>query len=256
MHPTTRPVCRPGSLPSWPPCLRSSLCQHFFCAVPRRYRRGTYRVISTSEPRGEPSKSGIIGLLCAALRRPRSEPVEDLAALRMGVRVDQEGRLLRDWHTAGIDGYLRASGDIERKTVITSTRYYLSDAAYLVGLEGSDHAFLHQLQDALNNPRWMLYLGRKSCPPSASPNLPDSLSDLNLETALATYPWISRNRRRYDELKAASPRGLRLVIEDPVSGSIVRNDHPLSFEKGKRQFSYRRTTINWVDWPAFSEEML
>src|SRR5688572_16579909 len=90
----------------------------------------------------EPSKSGIIGLLCAALGRPRSEPVEDLAGLRMGVRVDQEGRLLRDWHTAGIDGYLRASGDIERKTVVTSTRYYLSDAAYLVGLEGAGPVFL------------------------------------------------------------------------------------------------------------------
>ncbi|MFQ5421285.1 MAG: type I-E CRISPR-associated protein Cas5/CasD, partial [Anaerolineae bacterium] len=44
----------------------------------------------------EPSKSGIIGLLCAALGRPRAEPVADLAALKMGVRVDQEGRILRD----------------------------------------------------------------------------------------------------------------------------------------------------------------
>ena len=204
----------------------------------------------------EPSKSGIIGLLCAALGRPRSEPVGDLASLRMGVRVDQEGRLLRDWHTAGIDGYLRASGDIERKTVVTSTRYYLSDAAYLVGLEGADPALLRELQEALDNPRWMLYLGRKSCPPAASPNLPDSLRDLDLETALTTYPWISRNRQRYDELKAASPRGLRLVIEDRVSGSVVRNDHPISFEKGKRQFSYRRISVSWVDWPAFSEEMI
>ena len=34
----------------------------------------------------EPSKSGITGLLCAALGRARTEPVADLAALRMGVR--------------------------------------------------------------------------------------------------------------------------------------------------------------------------
>ncbi|VAW35188.1 hypothetical protein MNBD_CHLOROFLEXI01-3203, partial [hydrothermal vent metagenome] len=38
----------------------------------------------------EPSKSGIVGLLCAALGRPRTEPVADLAALQMGVRVDRE----------------------------------------------------------------------------------------------------------------------------------------------------------------------
>jgi CRISPR system Cascade subunit CasD len=48
----------------------------------------------------EPSKSGVIGLLCAALGRARHEPVDDLAALRLGVRVDREGRMARDYHTA------------------------------------------------------------------------------------------------------------------------------------------------------------
>ena len=36
----------------------------------------------------EPSKSGVIGLICAALGRARSEPVADLAAFKMGVRVE------------------------------------------------------------------------------------------------------------------------------------------------------------------------
>ncbi|MGH9945529.1 MAG: type I-E CRISPR-associated protein Cas5/CasD, partial [Pyrinomonadaceae bacterium] len=61
----------------------------------------------------EPSKSGVVGLLCAALGKPRDEGNGDdgngdkfpalarLAALRMGVRVDREGALLRDYHTAG-----------------------------------------------------------------------------------------------------------------------------------------------------------
>ena len=44
----------------------------------------------------EPSKSGVVGLLCAALGRPRSAPVDDLAALQMGVRVDQQGHLTYD----------------------------------------------------------------------------------------------------------------------------------------------------------------
>ena len=121
----------------------------------------------------EPSKSGIVGLLCSALGRPRSQSVDDLAGLRMGVRVDQEGHLLRDWHTAGKDGYLKASGSVERKNLITSTRYYLSDAAFLVGLEGEDDdwALLKQVHSALNDPRWMLFLGRKSCPPAAPPSM-------------------------------------------------------------------------------------
>jgi CRISPR system Cascade subunit CasD len=208
----------------------------------------------------EPSKSGVVGLLCAALGRSRTEPVDDLAALTMGVRVDQEGTLLRDWHTAGVDGYLRAGGGIERKNVITSTRYYLSDAAFLVGLESDEHLLLQKLHDALNRPRWMLFLGRKSCPPSLSPYLPDGLTESNLFTALSTYPWVGRVRRRYEALKQLQPRGLRILLEDTIhksSTSINRitNDFPISFEKGNRRFSQRRTKVEWVDWPEFSEEI-
>ena len=39
----------------------------------------------------EPSKSGTVGLLCAALGRCRHEPIADLAAWTRGVRADQEG---------------------------------------------------------------------------------------------------------------------------------------------------------------------
>ncbi|MCC6313005.1 MAG: type I-E CRISPR-associated protein Cas5/CasD, partial [Thermomicrobiales bacterium] len=47
----------------------------------------------------EPSKSGVIGLLCAALGRERTDPVDDLAALTMAVRVDIEGVVRRDFQT-------------------------------------------------------------------------------------------------------------------------------------------------------------
>lgn len=204
----------------------------------------------------EPSKSGIIGLLCAALGRPRTEPVDDLARLRMGVRVDQEGRILRDWHTAGVDGYLRASGSIERSTVVTSSRYYLTDAAFLVGLEGENRELLQKLHAALNDPTWMLYLGRKSCPPSSSPYLPDGLQEVDLLSALKSYPWIGRQQRRYEQLVRDNPRGLRVVLEERTAGAVVRNDQPISFEKGNRRFAYRRTTTAWVEWPLFSEEMI
>lgn len=204
----------------------------------------------------EPSKSGIIGLLCAALGRSRSEPMDDLAELKMGVRVDQEGQVLRDWHTAGASGYLRASGTIEQTNVITSTRYYLSDAAFLVGLESGDHQLLIKLHDALNHPRWLLFLGRKSCPPSAPPYLANGLQDADLLAALASHPWLSRNKRRYDELKRANLQGLRLVLDDPVNGSQMQQDRPVSFEKGRRDFVLRRMTTSWTHWPAFVTEAI
>ncbi len=198
----------------------------------------------------EPTKSGIIGLLCAALGRPRRAPVEDLAALRMGVRADQEGVLLRDWHTAGKGGYLKAGGSIERKNLITSTRYYLSDAAFLVGLESDDRAFLERLHHALRHPRWMLYLGRKSCPPSLPVYLPDGLREEGLRTTLETYPWIGQLEKRYRALKGENPRGLRVVLEDE-GGPIIQNDHPISFEHFKRRFAPRRVRVDWVPWVPF-----
>ena len=48
-----------------------------------------------------PSKSGIIGLLAAALglRRDQSAELAPLNGLRFGVRTDQEGTLMVDFHT-------------------------------------------------------------------------------------------------------------------------------------------------------------
>ena len=48
----------------------------------------------------EPTKSGIVGLVAAALGRERDEDIKDLCALRFGVRIDQPGELLRDYHIA------------------------------------------------------------------------------------------------------------------------------------------------------------
>ncbi|MCP5094615.1 MAG: type I-E CRISPR-associated protein Cas5/CasD [Chloroflexi bacterium] len=194
----------------------------------------------------EPSKSGIIGLLCAALGRPRTEPVADLAALKMGVRVDQEGRILRDWHTAGKGGYLKASGSVERKNLITSTRYYLNDAIFLVGLQSEDSALLSQLHAALRAPYWMLFLGRKSCPPSLPVYLPDGLQDKPLHLALETYPWLGRIPSRYNVV----PEQVRVVFGKD-DGAQVYNDSPISFEKGKRKFAPRQVTTNFIEKPPF-----
>ena len=116
----------------------------------------------------EPSKSGVIGLLCAALGRGREEPLDDLASLRMGVRVDQPGAMKMDYQTAGggliregrTYGVRKPSGKAG-ETVI-SNRYYLADADFLVGLEGSDGLLLRRLHDALLEPVWQLFLGRKA----------------------------------------------------------------------------------------------
>src|SRR5262245_31630098 len=96
-----------------------------------------------------PSKSGVIGLLCAALGRSRTAPVDDLAALRMGARADRPGLLATDFHTALT--VAKASG--ASPATVVSRRHYLADAAFLVGLEG-DRSVLASLEQALRQPVW------------------------------------------------------------------------------------------------------
>ncbi|KKW67378.1 CRISPR-associated protein Cas5 [Lampropedia cohaerens] len=175
----------------------------------------------------EPSKSGVLGLVCAALGRDRAEPVDDLAALRMGVRVDREGVPMRDYQTIGGDRDLKrqrqavrtASGDF-RKDPIVSPRFYLSDAVFLVGLEG-EQALLERIHTALRQPCWPLALGRKSFVPSLPVHLPDAVVQAPLEQALAQWPLL------VDPKANALTVTLRVVLEHPTEGA-VRLDQPVA----------------------------
>ncbi|MFJ4687512.1 type I-E CRISPR-associated protein Cas5/CasD [Streptomyces sp. NPDC088789] len=57
------------------------------------------------------------------------------------------------------------SGQVRRHALITE-RWYLADAAFLVGLEHPDATLLERIGHALEHPKRLLWLGRKACPPS------------------------------------------------------------------------------------------
>jgi CRISPR system Cascade subunit CasD len=203
---------------------------------------GTQSRFSVRDTGMEPSKSGVIGLLCAALGRPRDQPVDDLAGLAMAVRVDREGVLKRDYHTA--QNVATAGGRI--KDCEPSTRYYLSDADFLVGLEGEkgQDEFLNRLSDALAAPEWPVYLGRKSFVPGIPVCLPQGrglCSGADALTALKNYPWqpwSPRDKR---------PAKLRLVVECGPDEGEVRDDVPLSF--AERAFTIRYVKTEFCDTP-------
>ena len=188
----------------------------------------------------EPSKSGVIGLLCAALGRPRHAELKDLIDLRMGVRVDREGILKMDFHTAGGAhrrgdkyGVARADGSGPSKDPVVSRRYYLADADFLVGLE-EDATLLRRLDAALSRPVWSLYLGRKAFVPGGPLGL--GLVDLPLGQALRSYPWIARTKRE------RPPLSLRLVLDAPFGSTAeVRPDVPLSFAERRFILRYVKT---------------
>ncbi len=175
-----------------------------------------------------PSKSGVIGLLAAALGRGRDESVADLAALRFGVRVIRPGQLLCDYHTVSRNPNPSSA---HNETDYVTKRYYLSDAVFVVGFEGSDEVFMNALEAALHRPAYPLFLGRRSCPPT----LPVSLGvvDHELETALlnACCP----------ETASASIGTTQLVLDaSELNTSIAMiPDKPISFSSRKREFGFR-----------------
>lgn len=191
----------------------------------------------------EPSFSGVVGLLCAALGRPRGEPLDDLARLAMGVRVDREGTMRSDYHTAGgwhlrsEAGYGVPSPDGKKRGTVLSHRQYLADAEFLVGLAG-DRALLEEIGAALRSPRWQIYLGRKAFVPSAPVYLPNTapwdggLRDAPLEATLRSYPWLGY----LPPARREAPERLRLILPDAL-GADLRSDVPLSY--ADRSFATR-----------------
>jgi len=179
---------------------------------------GDHSRFTIRDSRREPTKSAVIGLLCAALGRPRWEPVADLTALKMGVRVNQEGLVQCDYHT--VQDSIKSSGS--KGDTVISHRYYVADADYLVGLEGSDLTFLEALDVALQAPTWQLYFGRKSFVPSCP--IAITVSDEPLLDALKHRIRLKQTMTR------RLPERLRTVVEVPDSLD-VRQDVPIDWQK-------------------------
>jgi CRISPR system Cascade subunit CasD len=184
----------------------------------RFVRRGTNRA---------PSRSGVIGMLAAAQGLRRTDSLEDLLRLSIGVRTEQPGRVERDFQTARTrDG---------ATAMPLSYRYYLADAVFAVAVEGPD-ALLDGLRDALRRPVFPLYLGRRSCPPAGV--LDHGLHDGDIATVLEHLPWMAS-----PAVQRAAPDTVELTINrdcDPgtTGGDIVRDD-PISFDPGHRQWGWR-----------------
>ena len=189
----------------------------------------------------EPTKSGVIGLLAAALglRRDETEPLTRLAQLRFGVRVEREGQLLVDYHTAN-----REEDRKKGKAPYVTYRHYLEDAVFLVGLESEDTALLQELAEALTHPVFPLYLGRRACPPTLPLCL--GLREQGLVEALQAEPALC----------PSGPRPTRIVADAAPQepGVVLQRDVPLSYDQRHRQYGYRSAREISLRQPAGAPE--
>jgi CRISPR system Cascade subunit CasD len=193
----------------------------------------------------EPSKSGVLGLLAAALGIDRASwnDLEPLTRLTMAARHDRPGLPKDDYQTAACaatDTIIKASGKPATDGGVVSHRNYLADAAFLVGLEGTDRALLEKAQAALLDPVWPLALGRKSYVPSEPIGLPDGLREEPLRDALLSYPWLGSGE---------PPIRILCSWESADGSGAFRMDQPLS-SFAERRFGSRLVLSEWVSFPA------
>lgn len=196
----------------------------------------------------EPSKSGVIGLLAAALGIDRENwtDLEPLTRLSMGVRHDRPGVPKKDYQTAGCaktDTIIKADGSQAKDGGVVSQRYYLADACFLVGLEGENDTLLKRIHAALQNPVWTLALGRKSYVPSEPIWINDGLQDAPLMDVLARWPWIAM-QRKWEQY----PEKLLISCESSDGTGVLKMDQPLS-SFAERHFGSRFVRSEWIPFP-------
>ena len=212
-------------------------------------RRGTARM---------PTKSAVVGMIMAAMGMKRDREIPDeFSKLRFGVRSDDEGIVIRDFHTAKPRKKDDVKAEIRRiddDTVILTintkfkgyddtyipNRYYLCDAVFLVGLEG-ERQLLKKIEHALLNPVYPIYLGRKSCPPEG--RLVLGIRNLPLQEALEREPWLLHAWRQEQKQRLSKNQDiyLRLAIDagENDKGYLI-DDMPISFDYRHRRHGSRQ----------------
>jgi CRISPR system Cascade subunit CasD len=167
-----------------------------------------------------PTKSGVFGLLAAALGITRTEDDRhrDLAeSFWLGMLVNSPGTLLRDFHTVQVppESAIRKQAWVQTRRdelaiprddlgTIVSRREYVCDGLVTVFLwptgRGSGAFTPELVVKALASPAFVLYLGRKSCPlalPTGA-QVVENAASIQEAYARASFPAAALDRLQPD----------------------------------------------------------
>ncbi|MDD4061524.1 MAG: type I-E CRISPR-associated protein Cas5/CasD [Kiritimatiellae bacterium] len=187
-----------------------------------------------------PTRSGVIGLLCAASGIDRTD-VQGLERLEKGLDVDVYayalGSRLTDYHTVG-GGYdtKRDAQKICRKasggtgTTVQTWREYLEDSRFGVVVSGETN-LIRELGRHLEDPVWGVWFGRKACVPAAR-----VFEGVHAEedSALRALESAAGGRKPVRTVRAAA------AFDE---GTDTLMDRPLDFSLHTRRFAPRRIRV-------------
>lgn len=183
-----------------------------------------------------PTKSGVIGLICAAFGVPRGEDISALTAMRFGVRTDRKGTIITDFQTNDMGArYIKKFPEFLDKSYNSRVihRKYLSDACFVAGLESPDKEALEEIVEAITYPVYALYLGRRCCLPELPIVTKNSIVEVPLEDALADAEWQAPH-------KLYPGTVVKLAISVEADGGGIVRDNPVSYCTTDRKYSYRK----------------
>ena len=211
-----------------------------------------------------PTKSGVLGLICAAMGVPKGSARErevlaafaapGMVAVRMPRLAGKQELFVRrvtDYHT--IRNTRRANNPKPQGEVQT-WRDYILDARFIVLLPGA-RPLVQEAAARLHDPVWGVWLGRKSCVPS-SPVLVSEQGAAVFSDEDRAWRAALRFAALFDEdraypIETAKERFARVC--DAVNfkdGTDIWNDAPLGFGRADssgvedRRFCPRRVKIN------------
>ena len=111
----------------------------------------------------QPQKRAVLGLIRAAKGLSRDEEWADLEVLEYRCETLRAG--VRMWDFATMSNVISADGKVMHPRGIQE-KEYLANADFLIHLAGSDD-LIAEVRAALEDPVFLIGLGRRDCPPSA-----------------------------------------------------------------------------------------
>lgn len=199
-----------------------------------------------------PTKSGIIGIVSAAIGIDRSSPEEPKITQNLSKqisvkffeipktlnRLQKEAVVQKITDFTTIGNSVTAEGKRTEDCVI-SKKEYLCDMTFIAILEIEDEKLAEEIEKSLKNPKWGIWLGRKCCIPSLPLFVEKSTDEKNVWKAV----W-----KKLNNMHIKYPKSTRFLCIESLhegycfqKGDLLDNvmDEPESFSRPNRYVSRR-----------------